>query len=264
MDFTVRNGECNLYCEKLGEGPLLVLIHGVVCDSDYFRAAAEYLSRNFTVVTYDRRGYTRSKCSADSDWSVRAQSEDAAAVIRACGSDSAFVVGCSAGGIIALELARSRPEFVRALMLHEPPVGNTPEYRAELKAWLFELRECAEKRRTAKAMMSFVNRLGGIDPRAPKRSLEEQKRDIMTMPVFLHHEMESFLQYLPEGLERIELKMPCTIAMGESDPEGLFHMACEPAAKMLGAKLLHVPGYHNFAADLPYDFAVAVTGVMFN
>ena len=261
MEFTVDRGDCRLYCEKRGAGPLLLMIHGVVCDSDYFRAAAEYLSNNFTVVTYDRRGYTRSACAPDSDWSVENQSMDAASVINACGG-SAYVVGCSAGGVIALELVRSHPELVRKLFLHEPPASNDAEYLKELEDWRSELRVFAAEKRTAKAMLSFVHRLGGVDKRSEKRSLEEQTRDIKTLPVFLFHEQEHLLGYIADKLKNVRPSVPCVVAMGELDPDGLFHKACPGAAEALGARLIHVPGYHNFALDLPYEFAATVTGVM--
>ena len=261
MVFTVKNGDVSLYCEKIGEGENLLLIHGSICDSSYFDGTKEYLKKNFTVITYDRRGYTRSPYVLGGDYSMGAQASDAAAVIEACGG-SALVVGCSAGGVIALELARKYPKLVKKLFLHEPPIAVTDGHREEFFAWGKKLREYADAKKLAKALSCFVSAIGGADPRGVKRSIEEQKRDLDTLPALLYGELDDIIGYLPDETKKIALEMPCAVAMGENDTEGLFHQTAPTIAAMLDAELLHVPGYHNFAHDLPYDFAAAVTGVM--
>jgi len=262
MIFRVESNGRSLYCSKAGEGELLLLIHGVVSDSDYFADAVSWLSGNYTVVTYDRIGYTRSEASPGEDYSVSAQAEDAARIIRFLGMGPALVVGCSAGGIIALELARKRPELVKKLLLHEPPLGAGEEPAKRLSEWRGTLREDADEKRPVRAMIHFIKALGGVDKRAPKRSLEAQKRDLENLDVFLYHEMEDMLSYLPENAGKIHLRMPCFIAVGEKDEGGLFAGAAADTADLLSATLLRAPGYHNFASELPRDFAVFVTGVM--
>ena len=261
MVFTVKNGDVDLLCEKTGEGENLLLIHGSICDSSYFDGAKEYLSKNYTVITYDRRGYTNSPYVLGGDYSISTQASDAAAVIEAVGGQ-ALVAGCSAGGVIALELARKYPKMVKKLFLHEPPIAVMYGHRDDFLAWGKELRELADNKKLAKALSCFVGAIGGADPRGVKRSIEEQKRDLDTLPALLYGELDDIIGYLPEETRKINLEMPCTVAMGEKDTEGLFHHTAPSIADMLGAQLLRVPGYHNFAHDLPYDFAVAVTGVM--
>ena len=39
----------------------------------------------------------------------------------------------------------------------------------------------------SKFMIHFIKALGGVDKRAPKRSLEAQKRDLENLDVFLYH-----------------------------------------------------------------------------
>ena len=45
----------------VGEGELLVLIHGGWTDHNTFAALIEPLARSFRVVRYDRRGHSRSE-----------------------------------------------------------------------------------------------------------------------------------------------------------------------------------------------------------
>ena len=56
MEYQVKTAHGTLFCRREGSGPLLLLIHGVACDSEFFREASAILSKKFTVISYDRRG----------------------------------------------------------------------------------------------------------------------------------------------------------------------------------------------------------------
>ena len=72
------------------------------------------------VIAYDRRGFARS--SAAPRGVLADQARDAAELLEALGASPATVVGWSAGGVIALDLAASYPERVASLVLAEPAV----------------------------------------------------------------------------------------------------------------------------------------------
>lgn len=260
MEFVVEHDGCGLHVTKRGSGPVLLLIHGAVCDGNYFEAAGRYLSGNFTVITYDRRGYSKSSVPENADFSVEKQAEDAVSILDALDCGAAFVAGSSAGGLVALELARKYPDKVKKLFLHETPLGVEEPFRGEIGQWLLKLREAADKGKMAKALLTFIDVLGGLDGRAPAKSLEQQKADLMNLEIFLKREMEDFLTYAKRLPEKMELKVPCMLAVGEKDGEGLFSRAGESTARYLGCPLLHVPGYHNFAFDLPCEFAATLSG----
>ena len=83
MEYQVKTAHGTLFCRREGSGPLLLLIHGVACDSEFFREASAILSKKFTVISYDRRGYSRSiAAEGENDFSVWAHAEDAAEIIR--------------------------------------------------------------------------------------------------------------------------------------------------------------------------------------
>ncbi|MFT0564693.1 alpha/beta fold hydrolase, partial [Bacillus cereus] len=61
----VKNGTlqvlgASIYYEVRGSGPILLLIHGGGGDADKFHNIADHLAKWYTVVTYDRRGHSRS------------------------------------------------------------------------------------------------------------------------------------------------------------------------------------------------------------
>jgi pimeloyl-ACP methyl ester carboxylesterase len=81
---------------------------------------AELLSDEFTVVTYDRRGNSRSPRPGGWDGtSTEEQSDDAGALIEALGIVPAAVFGTSGGAIIGLDLVIRHPELVRGAILHD-------------------------------------------------------------------------------------------------------------------------------------------------
>ncbi len=260
MEFVVEHAGCRLHVTKQGSGRVLLLIHGVACDGNYFSETAKYLARDFTVVTYDRRGYSRSEVSENTGFGVSEQAEDVLAILDALDCSRAYVAGSSAGGLIALELARKYPERVEKMFLHEPPLGADEAFQDEIGEWQKKLQQSADKNRIASALLTFIGVLGGIDQNAPVKSMEQQGQDMENLKVFLYEEMQDFLAYVKRNPQRISLEVPCILAVGERDSAGLFSRAGRTAADYLGCPLLHVPGYHNLPYDLPYDFAVILKG----
>jgi len=92
-----------------------MLIPGATGNASHFTGSAEKLADEFTVITYDRRGNSRSRVTTDPDAVVHvsAQANDARAIISACGIDKVVVFGTSSGAIVALELVASHDDFVK-------------------------------------------------------------------------------------------------------------------------------------------------------
>ncbi|WOP17831.1 alpha/beta hydrolase [Raineyella sp. LH-20] len=118
------NTTADLYREVRGKGPAVLFITGATGDAGQFRRTAEALADEFTIITYDRRGNSRSRAGSEDPASatMAAQADDAAALIRDCGIDRAVAFGTSGGAIITLSLIARHPEVVRAAIVHEPPL----------------------------------------------------------------------------------------------------------------------------------------------
>ena len=83
MEYEIETAHGRLFCRREGSGPILLLIHGVACDSEFFRETSKLLAETFTVISYDRRGYSRSiAAEGENGFSVWAHAEDAAEIIR--------------------------------------------------------------------------------------------------------------------------------------------------------------------------------------
>jgi pimeloyl-ACP methyl ester carboxylesterase len=114
-----------------GDGEPLVLVHGGWTDHNTWAALVAPLARSFRVVSYDRRGHSLSE-RGPGPTPRRQDEDDLAALVEALGSGPAHLVGTSYGASIALALAGRRPELVRGVVAHEPPLlGLFPVPEAE-------------------------------------------------------------------------------------------------------------------------------------
>jgi pimeloyl-ACP methyl ester carboxylesterase len=74
--------DAEIYCERRGDGPLLLLIHGAMEDAGFYSSAADILARKFAAVSYDRRCSSRSSGNRNIDMTVAQQARDAASIIK--------------------------------------------------------------------------------------------------------------------------------------------------------------------------------------
>lgn len=108
--------------EVRGEGEPVLLIHGALVADLLLPLAAEPALSHYQVIRLHRRGFAGSSPAGDT-WSVAEDAADAAALLRYLGVSHAHVVGHSAGGFVALELAATHPELVQTLTLLDPPLS---------------------------------------------------------------------------------------------------------------------------------------------
>lgn len=118
MGYAPSDG-CRLYYEEAGEGVPILLIHPAGSTASTWGAAADELARIGRVISYDRRGYTRS--GGEPVRSMSTHTADAAALLEHLPVPPAVVVGTSAGAAIAVDLAVRRPDLVCVVIAHEFP-----------------------------------------------------------------------------------------------------------------------------------------------
>ncbi|MEU1817324.1 alpha/beta hydrolase [Streptomyces roseifaciens] len=117
----VRVRGAELFHEVVGEGEPLVLVHGGLTDHYTWRAVVPALAESFRVLVYDRRGHSASTRGAGR-CTRREHEDDLAALLQTLGIAPAHVVGNSFGASTALGLAVRRPDLLRTVIAHEPPL----------------------------------------------------------------------------------------------------------------------------------------------
>ena len=119
------NNGVKIHFAEVGEGPLVVMIHGF---PDYWyswRHQMDGLKDGYRVVAIDQRGYNLSdQPEGVENYDMSLLVSDVAAVIRHLGEEKAIIVGHDWGGIVAWSFAFSIPEMVQNLVILNLPHPN--------------------------------------------------------------------------------------------------------------------------------------------
>jgi len=126
---TARINGFDMHYRERGQGPPLVLAHGLMGSIDVMDALGENpesLSRRFRLINYDARGHGRSSYTTDpAHYSWYALAEDLFTLLRHLGIERAHVGGGSMGAGTSLVLALDHPEMVdRLVLIAPPPLGE--------------------------------------------------------------------------------------------------------------------------------------------
>ena len=105
--------------ERLGAGPVLILVQGAMGTAYAYRELAQALADSFTVIVPDRRGRGLSPQPFDSGYTIDDDVRDLDAVLSA--TNGKFVFGLSSGADIALRAALNLPRIER-IAVYEPAI----------------------------------------------------------------------------------------------------------------------------------------------
>lgn len=140
MDGFAEVNGTRLYYEMAGEGPPLVLVHGLTLDTrmwdDQFAVFAAY----HHVIRYDLRGFGRSAPTGDMPY---AHADDLAALLDHLGIAHSAVLGLSLGGRVAIDFTLAYPARTRALIAVDAALGGhrwSEEWNARWKSLLWTAR----------------------------------------------------------------------------------------------------------------------------
>jgi len=105
---------------EAGSGPTVLLLHQTPRSVDEYAEVLPLLKTQCRAIAIDTLGFGDSDAPLK-DPSIELYARAAAAVLAQLGVSRAAVVGHHTGGVIAVELAASRPELVDALVLSSTP-----------------------------------------------------------------------------------------------------------------------------------------------
>ena len=118
---------------EAGQGPPLVLLHGLFGSARNWGAVQKALATDFRVVALDLRNHGASPHALGMNYAV--QAEDVAETLAALGIENAALLGHSMGGKVAMMLALTRPDLVERLIIADiAPRPYPPALRAVVAA----------------------------------------------------------------------------------------------------------------------------------
>jgi pimeloyl-ACP methyl ester carboxylesterase len=260
-DFVGANG-ATFYYEQQGSGPSVLFIAGSTGDAGNFTRTADLLADEFTVVTYDRRGNSRSPRPAGwTTTSVAEQADDAAGLIQAHGLSPAMIFGASAGGPIALDLMIRHPSLARAGILQEPTIFSLlPDPTAALaprRALIKEALPTKGPRGAIEALMRYLND-DAVFAAIPTDTLERMLGNADTI---LTIEGPGFAGWQPRTEELKTLSVPIALIFAD-DTLPVYKDVTNRLAKLLNIEPITVPGRHGFYYYRPQDLARALRPIL--
>lgn len=117
------------YAEGPANGPPLLLIHGQMTDWQSWNRVLPELARRFHIFAVDCYGHGKSD-HVPEKYTANALAADMEQFLEQVVGEPAIVAGHSSGGLIAAGLAASAPEWVRGVILEDPPFFSSVLPRA--------------------------------------------------------------------------------------------------------------------------------------
>lgn len=243
-------GATTLYHEVRGSGPALLLITGGSGDAGEWGRLAPALAEEFTVVTYDRRGSSRSPRPEDwANTSVEEQAGDAAALLRVLDLFPALVVGHSGGASIACALVARDPGVVRHAVIYEAPLIAIVPNQAELMGGFQALvGQAMAEGGPPRAMEMFIRANAGDEAYESWFASTDpalRERVFGNAATFFEVELPAFARFVPDRDRMRASGVPLTVVVGEGNRDNWYADAARWLVEGAGASLIELPGGHG-------------------
>ena len=151
-----------LFFRKSGEGPPLVILHGLFGISDNWAALAKRWSEHFTVYAVDLRNHGQSPHS--SEWNYQVMAEDIVEFIADEKLTDITLLGHSMGGKVSMELVNTYPGAIARLIVCDISPRQYPVHNRNVVAALesVKLKECHSRRDAEQFLRQSLHEEGTI------------------------------------------------------------------------------------------------------
>ncbi|MEV6432703.1 alpha/beta hydrolase [Nocardia sp. NPDC051463] len=260
----------DLYYEVRGTGPVLLIAQSGEGDAHRSEGLVRQLEQAYTVITYDRRGLSRSTIHDSAEpVTMATHADDVHRLLAALTDQPARMLGCSMGAAIGLHLAVEHPEQLHTLIAHEP-VTPWLLAAAERAHHLRELEHCQQVFRESgwQAALAPIVKTLGIDPRN-----QELEPGVELPPItaeraanFAFFIGEDFTAVRTDNLDAAALQRSSVHiipASGRSTPHEVFdHKCAQELAVLRDTAVVEFPGGHNGNMTHPLAYATRLRDLL--
>ncbi|MFF3774390.1 alpha/beta fold hydrolase [Streptomyces sp. NPDC002232] len=259
-----------LHYQVRGAGSTLLISQSGEGDADRSTDLVDRLADSYRVITYDRRGLSRSRLDDPERGATLVEhADDVHRLLGALTDAPVLMLGCSLGAVIGLHAAVRHPGLLRTLVAHEPvaprllPGAERARHERELTA----LQELYARGGLGAALPEIARTLG-IDPaRADAEpGLTPQPMNARRIANFDHFIRHDFGAIVHDTLDPAALAGTGTHivpAAGRTTPRTVFDHACATAlAGLVGHEPAEFPGGHNGNTSHPEAYAARLRQVL--
>jgi pimeloyl-ACP methyl ester carboxylesterase len=245
-----------LYYETHGSGPVMFMVPGATGTADSFRRVTEPLAAHYTVVLYDRRGFSRSQLDGPQNYAHRLETDadDVRRLIEHLGDEPVTVFGTSSGGIVALEVLTRHPSVVSTLVSFEPPAVRLLRDGQKWVNFFFGVYDLYRQFGMEPALKKFREQAFAESDRRAMAGAPKNEYTLANATYWFEHELRQYpavnldLDALKAHSDRIVLT-----AGRESRGYPCYEVNVE-LAKKLGRDLIELPGGHIGFLTQPAEF----------
>lgn len=128
--------EGEIMVSRMGEGPALVVIHGITSGRWTWDPVLDDLAKHYELFVYDQRGHG-SSMKPNRGYLLSDYVGDLDLVLDHFGIERPLIIGHSLGGMVTLEWAIGQPDRAKALVIEDSPMRRGGTDTGELfEGWL--------------------------------------------------------------------------------------------------------------------------------
>ncbi|MCI2946877.1 pimeloyl-ACP methyl ester carboxylesterase [Staphylococcus caledonicus] len=268
---TLELQDAKLRYNKVGNGPVLILIPGANGTGDIFMPLAQQLKDKFTVVAVDRRGYGQSElteplpdevASPDSRYRVKRDAQDIAELAKSLSDEPVYVLGSSSGSIVAMHVLKDHPDVVKKIAFHEPPINT---FLPDAKYWQdknAEIIDIAVNEGMPQAMKLFGEtlKISKIDQQSMSKPAQaendaESKKRFDEMLGWFKYEIRQYTESDISIDDFNKHKDIITLLNGTASKGSFPHEVNFYISEQTGIDIVDIPGGHLGYVQEPEGFA---------
>lgn len=121
----ISSADGKIYYQVKGDGPDLVLLHGLSRSSQYWQGFDRLMSKHFRTITIDFRGLGKSKANVPWSISLSDFAQDVLKVLDQLRINSTHILGLSLGGMVSMLLGVKFPTRVDSLIIVNSSAAGT-------------------------------------------------------------------------------------------------------------------------------------------
>jgi len=217
------NDGVKIHYASLGEGPVIIMIHGFPDFWYSWRNQMAALSSDYKCVAVDQRGYNKSgQPKGIENYEMKLLVSDIAAVVKSLGEEKVIIMGHDWGGMVSWQFALTHPDLCEKLIICNLPhprglsrelAKNEQQAKNSAYARNFQ-KEGAHKSMTGEMLAGAA---GGKDPAVRKRYVD----------AFNNSDIEAMLAYYKMNYPRepytedtspiVKTEMPVLVFHGLGD-----------------------------------------------